>query len=192
VISVNWDAWQEVGMAASTVVPAALAARRARDLAEAIRPVEGIEVFDRVLAGRLSEVIVSTRDLPGLLALARRAAEPPTGESSAPAPSGPPAIPSGRAGLPTPFVAPGTDLERAIAVVWQELLGIEPIGTQDDFFEAGGHSLLATQVMSRLHQRLGVDVPLRTLFEARTIAAFAERVAELANGAGEDREEIEL
>jgi acyl carrier protein len=89
-------------------------------------------------------------------------------------------------------VAPGSDLERTIAEVWQELLGIEPIGLQDDFFEAGGHSLLATQVMSRLHQRLGVDVPLRTLFEARTIAAFAERVDELARGAGEDREEIEL
>ena len=70
--------------------------------------------------------------------------------------------------------------------------GIEPIGLQDDFFEAGGHSLLATQVMSRLHQRLGVDVPLRTLFEARTIAVFAERVAELSHGAREDREEIEL
>ena len=191
VISVNWDAWQEVGMAASTVVPAALAARRARDLAEAILPAEGVEVFDRVLAGRLSEVIVSTRDLPGLLALARRAAESTTGESTPASPTAAPA-PSGRAGLPTPFVAPGTDLERTIAEVWQELLGIEPIGTQDDFFEAGGHSLLATQVMSRLHQRLGVDVPLRTLFEARTIAVFAERVAELANGAGEDREEIEL
>ena len=192
VISVNWDAWQEVGMAASTAVPAALAAWRARDLAEAILPAEGVEVFDRVLAGRLSEVIVSTRNLPGLLALARRGAEPTTaGGSAAAAPTAPPA-PGGRAGLPTPFVTPGTDLERTIAEVWQELLGIEPIGTQDDFFEAGGHSLLATQVMSRLHQRLGVDVPLRTLFEARTIAVFAERVTQLASGAGEDREEIEL
>ena len=99
---------------------------------------------------------------------------------------------NGRAGLPTRFVAPSTEIERTIAEVWQELLGIEPIGIQDDFFEAGGHSLLATQVMSRLHQRLGVDVPLRALFEARTIAVFAERVAELAHGAGEDREEIEL
>jgi len=189
VISVNWDAWQEVGMAATTAVPAALAARRARELAEAIRPAEGIEVFDRVLAGRLAEVIVSTRDLPRLVEQARRA----TAEQAAePAPEATGAAPAGRAGLPTPFVAPGTDLERTIAGIWQELLGIAPIGTEDDFFEAGGHSLLATQVMSRLHQRLGVDVPLRTLFETRTIAAFAGRVNELARGAGEDREEIEL
>ncbi len=191
VISVNWDAWREVGMAASTRVPAALAARRARELAEAILPTEGVEVFDRVLAGRLSEVIVSTRDLPRLMAQAARAEEP-TGESTRAAAGAAPAAPSGRAALPTPFVAPGTDLERTIAEVWQELLGIEPLGTEDDFFEAGGHSLLATQVMSRLHQRLGVDVPLRTLFEARTIAAFAARVDELARGAGEEREEIEL
>jgi acyl transferase domain-containing protein/acyl carrier protein len=188
VISVNWDAWQEVGMAVSTRVPAALAARRARDLVDAILPTEGVEVFDRVLAGRLSEVIVSTRDLPRLVAQARRAAAEPTPERA----TGPsPTAPTGRAALPTPFVAPGTGLEQTIAEVWQELLGIEPIGREDDFFEAGGHSLLATQVMSRLYQKLGVDVPLRTLFEARTIAAFADRVAELARSAG-DREEIEL
>jgi acyl transferase domain-containing protein len=189
VVSVNWDAWQEVGMAATTVVPAALAARRARDLADAILPAEGLEVFDRVLASRLSEVVVSTRDLPRLLAQGRQTAAEPGGQE--PAAATPPGT-AGRAGLPTPFVAPGTALERTIAEVWQELLGIEPIGTQDDFFEAGGHSLLATQVMSRLHQRLGVDVPLRTLFETRTIAAFAARVDELSRGAGEDREEIEL
>ncbi len=191
VISVNWDAWQEVGMAANTRVPAALAARRARELALAILPAEGVEVFDRVLAGPLSEVVVSTRDLPRLLAQAAHAVEA-SGEAAREATAAASAAPAGRAALPTPFVAPGTDLERTIAEVWQELLGIEPIGTEDDFFEAGGHSLLATQVMSRLHQRLGVDVPLRTLFEARTIAAFAARVAELARGAGEEREEIEL
>jgi acyl carrier protein len=143
-----------------------------------------------VLAGPLSEVVVSTRDLPRLLAQAARTAEPaaePAHEAGAAGPA-----PAGRAALPTPFVAPGTDLERTIAEVWQELLGIEPIGIEDDFFEAGGHSLLATQVMSRLHQRLGVDVPLRTLFEARTIAVFAARVDELARGADEGREEIEL
>jgi acyl transferase domain-containing protein/acyl carrier protein len=188
--SVNWDAWQEVGMATNTRVPAALAARRARELVDAILPAEGVDVFGRVLASPLTEVIVSTRDLPRLIALARQMAEAP--EATAPEPTAAePASGGGRAGLPTPFVAPATDLERTIAEVWQELLGIRPIGTQDDFFEAGGHSLLATQVMSRLHQRLGVDVPLRALFEARTIAAFAERVDELSRSAAE-REEIEL
>ena len=188
--SVNWDAWQDVGMAASTRVPAALAARRARELADAILPGEGVDVFDRVLESPLTEVIVSTRDLPRLIALARQMTEAPAAAASQTTPAAP-ASGGGRSGLPTPFRAPTTDLERTIAEVWEELLGIQPIGTQDDFFEAGGHSLLATQVMSRLHQRLGVDVPLRALFEARTIAAFAERVDELSRSASE-REEIEL
>jgi len=190
VVSIDWDAWQEVGMAANTRVPAALAAMRARELADAIRPAEGLEVFDRVLAGPLPEVIVSTRDLPRLIARASRAIE--AAAEGGPAPRSAPAAAAGRGGLPTAFVAPATDLERTIALIWQELLGIEPIGTQDDFFEAGGHSLLATQVMSRLHQRLGVDVPLRTLFESRTVAALAERVDELGRAGSEEREEIEL
>jgi acyl transferase domain-containing protein len=190
VCSVNWDAWQEVGMAANTRVPSALAARRARELADAILPAEGIDVFDRVLESPLTEIVVSTRDLPRLITLARQTTEAAAAAAPETAPAAS-ASAGGRAGLPTPFVAPTTDLERTIAEVWQELLGIQPIGIQDDFFEAGGHSLLATQVMSRLHQRLGVDVPLRALFEARTIAAFAERVDELSRSATE-REEIEL
>ena len=135
-------------------------------------------------------MIVSTRDLPRLIARASRAIE--AAAEGGPAPRSAPAAAAGRGGLPTAFVAPATDLERTIALIWQELLGIEPIGTQDDFFEAGGHSLLATQVMSRLHQRLGVDVPLRTLFESRTVAALAERVDELGRAGSEEREEIEL
>jgi NAD(P)-dependent dehydrogenase (short-subunit alcohol dehydrogenase family)/acyl carrier protein len=192
VISVNWDAWQEVGMAANAAVPAALAARRAQELAQGILPGEGVEVLDRVLAGHLSEVIVSTRDLPRFIDLARRATTEARREPAVEESNGRPPTLAGRGALPTTFVAPATDLERMIAEVWQELLGIEPVGREDDFFEAGGHSLLATQVMSRLYQRLGVDVPLRTLFEARTVGAFAERVDELARSADGDREEIEL
>src|SRR5262249_34156513 len=97
-----------------------------------------------------------------------------------------------RAGLSTAFVAPGTEFERAVAEIWQKLLGIEGVGIQDDFFDAGGHSLLATQVMSRLFKRYGVDVPLRMIFEATTLGAFAERVEEIVRAARAEREEIEL
>jgi acyl carrier protein len=162
------------------------------NLPDAILPAEGIQVFDRILSSDLTEVVVSTRELAPLLALARPDV-PIAAPSDATAAAARPASASpGRSRLSASFVAPASETERTIAEVWQELLGIEPIGIEDDFFEAGGHSLLATQVMSRLHQRLGLDVPLRTLFEARTIAVFAARVDELARGAGEDREEIEL
>jgi amino acid adenylation domain-containing protein len=70
----------------------------------------------------------------------------------------------------TMFVAPRTPVETVIADIWAEVLGIEPIGIHDNFFELGGHSLLATQIVSRLRQVFQVELPLRSLFEAATIA----------------------
>ncbi len=71
------------------------------------------------------------------------------------------------------YVAPRTDLEREVAAVWAEVLGVERIGLNDNFWHLGGHSLLATKVLSRLHAALGVDLPVATIFNAPTLAAFA-------------------
>jgi acyl transferase domain-containing protein len=84
-----------------------------------------------------------------------------------------------RPGLRTAFVAPRTDTERAIAAIWQDILGIAEIGVEDNFFELGGHSLLATAVIGRLRERLGLEVPLQALFEAQTVARMAEAVGAL-------------
>ncbi len=164
------------------------------DLPNAITPAEGVEVFERALGSDLAEVVVSTRDLPKLIELVCReeaiAREvQPSSDANAPAS---PAPTSNRAAISAPYVAPATDFERVIAQIWQKLLGIESIGSLDDFFEAGGHSLLATQVMSRLFQRYDVDIPLRTIFEATTVGAFAERVEQIVRAMGAEREEIEL
>ncbi|MFI2711344.1 amino acid adenylation domain-containing protein [Micromonospora sp. NPDC018662] len=78
-----------------------------------------------------------------------------------------------RPGLGTSYVAPVGAVQEAVAEVWSDLLGIAPIGAIDDFFELGGHSLLATQVVVRLRARLGVAVPLETLFARPTVAALA-------------------
>ncbi|WP_225835905.1 non-ribosomal peptide synthetase [Streptomyces sp. NK08204] len=76
--------------------------------------------------------------------------------------------------------APRTETERVIAAVWSQVLGTEVTGVDDNFFELGGHSLLATQVTSRLRDALGVEVPVRDLFAAPTVAGLAAAVAELA------------
>jgi amino acid adenylation domain-containing protein/thioester reductase-like protein len=84
-------------------------------------------------------------------------------------------------GLDRPFAGPQTDLEQAIAAIWQTLLGIEPIGIHDNFFALGGHSLLATRVISKLRQALNVDIPLRCLFESPTIAGLAQHLEQSFN-----------
>jgi amino acid adenylation domain-containing protein len=83
--------------------------------------------------------------------------------------------------------APSGPLETAVAAVWAEVLGrpVESLGAGDNFFEIGGHSLLATQVVSRLRSALGVELPVRTVFEAPTIASLAARLASLRGNAGE-------
>ncbi|WP_262284299.1 non-ribosomal peptide synthetase/type I polyketide synthase [Micromonospora sp. MA102] len=75
--------------------------------------------------------------------------------------------------LSTAYVAPGTPTQERVAEIWSELLGIRPIGAHDNFFELGGHSLLATQVVVRLRSRLGVTLPLETVFAQPTVAGIA-------------------
>ena len=78
--------------------------------------------------------------------------------------------------LATEYHAPGSESERAVAEMWQDLLGIERIGVHDDFFGLGGHSLLATQIVSRVRDRFGLELPLKSVFEAPTIARYAELI----------------
>ena len=86
------------------------------------------------------------------------------------------ALPVPEVGLPGDdgFVAPRSPTEVAIAEIWSEVLGVARVGVHHDFFELGGHSLLATKVMARIAQTLRVELPLRTLFEVKTVAGLSE------------------
>jgi acyl transferase domain-containing protein/acyl carrier protein len=195
VISLNWDAWQDVGMAANTAVPRGLQDWRRQSLESAIKPAEGVEAFRRALAARLPQLAVITRDLPRLIE-----------ESD----SADPAVLAGSSagnGVKREPATPDTDLDtetatqRTIGAIWQELLGARALGIDDNFFELGGHSLLATGLLSRIAASFGVTMPLRAIFEAPTVRSLAERVDTLlwaASGAAgseagsEGREEVEL
>ncbi|MFL5589569.1 MAG: amino acid adenylation domain-containing protein [Ktedonobacteraceae bacterium] len=67
-----------------------------------------------------------------------------------------------------------TPIEEMLAEMWAEVLGVRQVGRQANFFELGGHSLLATQLISRVRSRFQIDVPLRALFEAPTLAGLAD------------------
>jgi acyl carrier protein len=71
------------------------------------------------------------------------------------------------------FVAPRTQLEEELAGLWAEILKVERVGINDNFFNLGGHSLLATRLIFQLREHFHVDLPLRALFEAPTIATLA-------------------
>ena len=70
-------------------------------------------------------------------------------------------------------MAPRTPTEQIVADIWAEVLKVEQVGVEDNFFERGGHSLLAAQVISRLRTACKVELQLRALFEAGTVAALA-------------------
>ncbi|HEX4953511.1 MAG TPA: amino acid adenylation domain-containing protein [Thermoanaerobaculia bacterium] len=79
-------------------------------------------------------------------------------------------------------VPPSGPVEEVLAGIWQSLLGTEDFGAEDDFFALGGHSLLATRVAARLREAFGVELPLRRVFEAPTVAALARAVEAAASG----------
>jgi acyl carrier protein len=78
-----------------------------------------------------------------------------------------------RPDLEQSFVAPRSDLEEQVAALWGEVLGVREPGVYDNFFELGGHSLLATQMVSRLREHFGIEIPVRRLFQGPTIADLA-------------------
>ncbi len=76
--------------------------------------------------------------------------------------------------LPIEYKAPANNIEKGIVEIWEDILGIHPIGIEDNFFDLGGHSLLATLFLSRVQEKFQVRLELRVIFESPTIAAISQ------------------
>ncbi len=103
-----------------------------------------------------------------------------------------PLTPSGkvdRRSLPAPdwlqrnqeqaYTAPHTPVEEVISGIWTQVLGVDQVGVDDNFFEVGGHSLSATQLISRLRTVFQIELPLRHIFEFPTVATLAKAIAQI-------------
>jgi acyl transferase domain-containing protein/thioesterase domain-containing protein/acyl carrier protein len=140
----------------------------ARNLERGILPAEGVEVFDRVIEGLdQARVLVSSMDLEKLVRQADRAATEQKKDAGG--------AKFARPSLETEYVEARDDIERTLVGFFQDLLGVEMVGTRDSFFDLGGHSLIAVRLFAKIKKTYAVDFPISVLFEAPTI----ERVASL-------------
>jgi acyl transferase domain-containing protein/thioesterase domain-containing protein/short-subunit dehydrogenase len=134
---------------------------------QGILPKEGAEALLRAVATGLPQIVVSSLDLEQLIASASITDTRPAGSAAFERPA-----------MESEFVGPSNDIERTLAEIWSELLGVQKIGVNDSFFDLGGHSLIAVRLFRRIKQAYAVDFPISVLFEAPTIARTAELIAQ--------------
>ncbi|NOK59266.1 MAG: hypothetical protein GFH27_549283n274 [Chloroflexi bacterium AL-W] len=77
------------------------------------------------------------------------------------------------------YVAPRTPVERSLTQLWRQVIGVEQVGVDDNFFQLGGHSLLAAQLIARVREAFQIDLPMRSLFETPTVAGLAMTIGQL-------------
>ena len=158
VCAVNWDGWRDLGMAAGLALPEGIG----------LTAEQGTAALARLLQAPVrAQVLVSNQPLSRRLLADTDALLDALDDDAAPAGDHQP-----RPTLETPFVAPDTDTGRRLATIWQDVLGIAPIGLHDNLFELGGDSLLAVRMLARVRTALQVTVPPTVFFRAPTLAGL--------------------
>ena len=164
---------ETVLMELDTIKEAAVAAREDRSgdqrliayLVPAIQPAPTVTTLRRVLAAKLPDYMI-----PATFVMLDSLPLTPTGKIDRrvlPEPG------TARPELENPYVAPRTPVEETLVEIWKEVLHLDELGIQDNFLELGGHSLLATQIVSRVIKKFQVEVLLKSLFAAPTVADMA-------------------
>ncbi|HXR70589.1 SDR family NAD(P)-dependent oxidoreductase [Actinocrinis sp.] len=165
-ISAAWDTWTcTLSRIAGGAIGASLVAHSMSDE-------EALAAFDRSIACGRASVVIAAGGLADRLPRARVAAPAGTAAMETVAALVAPGMRFARPELPQPYTPPITDTERELAEVWAGVLGVEPVGTRDNFFDLGGNSLLVPQMLGLLKQRFGVSLPTVTVFEAPSVRAL--------------------
>ena len=135
---------------------------------------EGVRAFTHLLSAKSApQLIVSTQDFQAISArsvqkqkLTVEKVEPVITSTQE------------RPALDSANTAPDNEVEKTIARIWQEVLGVERVASDDNFFALGGDSLIAIQILSRLRKSFEVDLPVTTLFDAPTVSDLAMLVVQ--------------
>ncbi len=172
--SFNWDGW--LSAAERTAAVGETHARLALSWEE------GLDALDRVLAHRvIGQVALSTEDMPARLRrqnndLVERDQKQAQVYTVHPRPN-----------LTNPYVAPRSETEKKIAAIWQDRLGIESVGINDNYFDLGGDSLLVVKIRRALQEQFGGELLTSDLFEHPTVAALAAYFDEQERDQTQDR-----
>ncbi|MEQ8973601.1 MAG: SDR family oxidoreductase [Coleofasciculus sp. C1-SOL-03] len=169
--SVNWDAWQVGGENKESAL-------EQTSLAEfALTPKEGIKVFQTLLSRcDLNQVVVSTGDLQARLDkfiklkfVQERVDSPAANSSSF----------HRRPDLDNTYTSPRNETEQKLADIWQQVLGVEPVGIYDNFFDLGGDSLIGIQLVSQIRTQFQLELSIRHVFESPCVADLALVIEEM-------------
>ncbi|MEM9217771.1 MAG: SDR family NAD(P)-dependent oxidoreductase [Cyanobacteria bacterium P01_F01_bin.150] len=228
-ISINWDGWQQVGQAAAAARDSRYAEHYQTVIDQFLTPEEGAEAFGRIAHQSFPQILVSTVDLQtrlqnaldfnnpnpdsdfeqtAILPSMPKAPSATTPSPSTPSVTAPPVTTTNtalgtnthpRPQLSVAYVAPRTPEEQTMVEIWQDILGIEPIGINDNFLELGGDSLIATQIVMRLRKAMANQLAVARLFESPTISDLATYLSEHSeqnptslDRQSTEREEIDL
>ncbi|MGC4897457.1 SDR family NAD(P)-dependent oxidoreductase [Micromonospora sp. DT31] len=166
-LTIDWDAWRTGGAHGSTAV-------------FEMTPPEGVDVFERALAAPddVTHLVISTGPLTDRLA---QWVIRPSAAETVDATGGGQRDP--RPALGIPYVAPAEGLETTLADVWAEVLRLERVGVDDDFYRLGGDSIVAIELIARIRKELQLAVPVTALLEDATVRLLARRLA-AADGNG--------
>lgn len=171
VTALDWDNWQEVGIAAETQVPENMRAYREEILSKAISSKEGVDIFRRVLISKQQQVIISAQPLTERIELSSS-----FNQSSLMGNMGSPVqeASNNSTGAKIKSNLSRNDLQNKVSDIWKRVLGVKKIGPNDNFFDLGGNSLTGLQLVSEIKRVFDIQIAPVVIYEAPTVSSMAK------------------